>query len=114
MSQYRHETVTVCQINGQWGILFECGDFVTEYWHTAHSTCRITECTGRTYARGLCRKHYMRIWGGRTNRSPVVRARASRRFADRQDVLDVVERIKCTYLADYGDELPWRIEVLDE
>lgn len=73
------EIVTVCQINGQWGLwLPGCGEHITSYWP-------------RQEGRKLKPK----------------------RLDSKQAVLNAIESIRSEWRKEYGDELPWHVEVLD-
>jgi len=102
------ETVTVCQRHSQWGILFECGDFVTSYHRELRSRCTVDRCHGKVHGRGLCIVHYAWRYRNRLKMPPTL----PKHFVDKEHVLEAVEHIKLTYRNEYGDELPWRVEVV--
>jgi len=70
------EIVTVCKLNGQWGLwLPGCQEHVTQY-----------------HPSSLHR--------------PLL-------LNSKQAVLDAVEHIRENWRADYGEDLPWRVEVIE-
>ena len=96
------EEVIVCQKNGQWGFLLECGDFITQYRGTYGNECLADGCSKQSFGKGFCRIHYLELYR---------RFKVKEKFVSVEQVLSAISGIMQGYQQEYGDVLPWRVRV---